>query len=566
MTRVGTWVAVGLSLLVAALVMVADPLADRGGQAAATEMAPDRVSTVLTSGQWTCPMADVVDLETDLRVQVTRPGVLDGSASVEALEMVDGSTTTVGRAGIEPRGQRMFTPEDVTVVRWSGGPVAVQREWIFEGGDLPPGIVAGGCVAGPAREWVVPGLVTSGGHEAILRLSNPHDTDASVGLRFLTPEGAEAPLALQNVSVSARSTVEVVVNEALPERDDLSAVVRVATGRVVVEGMQLVRSAIGGVDGASVLQAGGEPRELQSIGWLVDAPQRTSWLWIVNPTERTANVELTYHTLDGGLIPDGFEERSVAPGSMERVDLAGTFPDEQVVGVTARSDGVPVVMSAATLVAGSPVDRTGFAIQIATQPSRDWVIAGAEPEGREEQLHLVNPGSAAARVDVTIQTGQGPQQPPQLQGLVVGPGARAAVDLGPWIEASSNWTAFVTADRDIVATRVGGAVAGPRRLVAVPGVSATDWTAEGRALTAVRVDGLVARLGTRLGIQPREDLFPFAGTPFDDPEVADSTPPRFGTPPSSVVPGDGPGNGAPDEDEADEDDVEDTDDTGAGGD
>ncbi|MEX0952567.1 MAG: DUF5719 family protein [Nitriliruptoraceae bacterium] len=553
MTRVGIRVTFGVALLVAALVVSADRLVDRGGSPSDEVATTGEADTVLTSGQWTCPMADVGDVETDLRVQVARPDVLEEPGVVEVVEIDGESLISVGRSSVETYGQRSFAPEGVTVVRWGGGPVAVHREWRFTGGDLPPGIVAAGCVAGPSREWVVPGMVTSGGHEAILRLSNPHDTDASVGLQFLTPQGPESPLALQNVSVSARSTVEIVVNESLPERDDLSAIVRVATGRVVVEGMQLVRSAIGGVDGASALQAGGVPREIQTVGWIVDAPQRTSWLWIVNPTDRTANVELTYHLLDGGRIPDGLEELSVPAGSMQRVDLSGTFDDDEVVGVTARSDGVPVVVSAATRIADTAVDRTGFSIQLAAEPSRDWVVAGAGTEDREEQLHLVNPGSASARVDVTVQTGQGPQQPPQLQGLVVGPGSRLAVDLGPWLEDASTWTVFVAADRGIVATRVGGAAVGPRRLVAVPGVSATSWTARGPTLVARRVDGLVARLGTQLGIPPREDQFRFDPVPLHEPDVTeDRAPTRPGTSSLGTVPGDGPTTGSPGQDEGDE--------------
>jgi len=411
-------------------------------------------------------------------------------------------------------------------------------------------------------------LKTSGGAEARIRVSNPFRSDATIAVGFATPEGPAEPLALQNVSIPSQETLEIIVNESLPERDDLAAIITVQSGRVVAEGMQLMRSAIGGIDGASLLQAAPITAETWTIPWVVDGPDRTSWLWVVNPDQRTAAVEFTFHTPDGGVIADGLDEVLVEPGTMRRIDLRGTFPDDvEVAAVTARVSGAGIAVSGAVEVDAASPSRTGMVVQLgAATPDTSWIIGGSAGEGRDEQLHLVNPTSVVSTVSVALRTPMGVRRPAGLQGLTVPAGASTAVDLTPHLNDAEQWTAFITADGSgIVAGRVGGSREGARRLVAWPGVPSAAWHPEGLVRFAYHSPGLTQRLRTDLGLRVAD---PFALAhrlaPSPDDDVVDpgvtSPPGRPPPAPLPVVPG---GDGSDDDDEDDDGDSNGS--AGAGG-
>lgn len=549
MTR-RTWMGLGLIVLAAALVAGLDRVVeiepDQPTIPAATTVPP-------VSGSWVCPVGDGRE-GTSLEVTVARPPAAGQQPAEVELEVLgDGE---VERSTLAP----LFPPSAATrevsldqgaavAATWRGGPATLQREWRFDGddGDLPPGIAAGNCVQPYADRWIVPGMVTSGGSQALLRVANPFPTDATIGVSFVGTDGPVAPLALRNLSVGGRSTLEIDVNEFLPERDDLAAVVTVASGRVAAQGVQLVRSAIGGIDGVSTLEATAEPAEQWTVPWVVDRDDVASWLWIFNPSERLAAVELSYHTEDGGIVPDGLTEVLVEPGQLRRVDLRGTLPDgDQVVAVTTRSDGAPVVVSAAVRFGGDDVDRTAFGVQLGS-PVTDssWTVSGGPTEGRVEQLHLVNPGSEDVVASVSLFAGRTVDEPSELQDLEVPAGARRMVEIADGASDLPAWTAFVTASSgELVVGRVGANEAGPRRHVTVLGAASSGWMTETAGQLVSREEGLVQRLRTSLGIAAAERIGALTRDVITEPVE----PGGLDAPPDDVPPGDAPPDDPLDED------------------
>jgi hypothetical protein len=492
-----------------------------------------------TSGAWVCAVGDTM-AAASAAVTVAHPGA-PGSppAQLDVAAFQDGTATSEGLLPLfagSVASVASDTPDGLAIT-WRDAPVAVTREWAVTAEDddaaLPAGSVAGPCSVAVSPRWIVPGLGTVGGQEARLSLANPFTTDATVAITFLTPNGSEAPLALRNLTVPARDTVEVSVNDHLPEQPDLSAIIDVSTGRVAVEGLQIARAAIGAVDGISLLAAAPEAAETWTVPWISDEDGIASWLWVSNPGDRTAPVELSLHTATGGELPVGLTEVSVPPGTVRRVDLRGTLPDGVVsAAITARSDGAPVVVSAATEVAtGEAPGGTGLTVTLGA-PATDgtWVVSGRTVTDRQEALHLANPGSEATTVDVAVFSGSSLAEPAELQGLTLPAGAAVTIDLDE-VVTSGAWTAFVSAsDGGVVAGRVGQAVDGPLRLVATLGVPAAAWSPVSEPLAGL-VDGtLVVRLGTSLGLEegsPLEDGVddgPSAPTeldtdPSDDPGV-----------------------------------------------
>lgn len=463
---------------------------------------------------------------------VARPGGPGSSpAQLERLDLRADASSRVDLPSVFPGGAlRTRGPVDevepgASVLRWRDGAVAVHREWRLDGLDsYPPALVAGACARSSAGVHVVPGLSTEGGNEARLRLANPHLSPASVAIRFATPGEEEAPLALRNISVPPRSVRELVINDTLPERADLAALVEVTSGRLAVEGLQVARAAIGGVDGATLLASTTRSGEAWTVPWLVDDADHDAWLWVVNRGERTANVELTLHTEDGGELPLGLSEVSVPEGELRRVDLTGTLPEgTSQAALTARSNGVPIVVSGGVLRSAEDAARTGLSIQLATASSGRWVVSGRAAPDRREELVLSNPEAEPALVDITLFAGIQPDAPDELQQLEIPAGSRRAIDLTDLLPGSGGWTAFVTAREGVVVVGRVGSVAGdgPLELVAIPAASSAQWVQTSTGLRPIARPGLVTQLGTsgtRAGVDvPAGLLRPDDGD--EDPEA-----------------------------------------------
>jgi hypothetical protein len=502
----------------------ADVDAPGDGDADEEEDAPEGEAD---AGEGEAPVATII---------AARPGGPGSTpALLERTDLVEEVVTTTSLPSVFPGGDVRFTAlqaDDLaaTSVRWRDAAVAVSREWRVEDVPaLPAGTVAGGCTASAAGTHLVPGLSTTGGNEARLRLANPHRSPASAAVRFATPGDPEAPLVLQNLSIPPGAVREVIVNDVLPERDDLAAVVEVTSGRIAVEGVQLSRAVIGDVDGMSLLAATTDPAEDWTITWLADNDTSSAWLWVLNTADRTAAVELSLHTPEGGEVPFGLSEVSVPAGELRRVDMTGTFPDEvDQVAVTARSNGVPIVVSGAVSRTSGASERTGVTVQLGAQSDPRWVVSGVGVEGRAERLRIVNPEGEPAVLDVAFLEGVRVRTPEELRGLELAPGSTTVIELGSYVSASAPWTAFVTArEGAVVVGRLGADTGdGPLHLVASPGVPSSSWLTTGTGLLPVQRQGLVTQLGTSgprapAGVLPGLIDSEDGNGPIDDP-VADT--------------------------------------------
>jgi hypothetical protein len=496
--RVAVWTSLMVVGLLAVGVLVVDqvvpppqPGPDAGGPAV----------TTATGGAWTCAVGDSRE-GTELTVSaIGPPAEAADPGQVQLGRFGEGELDLGAATSVAPGSslQAALEGEDVAAfARWYDHPVGVYRHWrLSDTDDLPPGRAAGPCLAQDSDRWWIPGMSTAGGHEARLRLANPYDSDATVAIRLVTPEGPVEPTVLQNFTVLGRSSTEIEINEHLPERDDVAVEVRVVAGRVAAEGYQLVRQAIGDVDGVSLLASAAQPSTEWTVPWVAEDDDRYSWLWLLNPGDRPAPVELTLHGSDGGVAPEGLAEVTVEPGQVRRIDLRGTLPEDLAsAAVTARSEGVGIVASGAVRIEASDPSNTGMATQLGAQPGRAWMVAGGATEGRSEQLRLVNAGAEPAVVDVALWDGGEVRQPDELSGIEVPPGSLRLLDLVEHLDVVTEWSAIVEASQGaLVVGHVGQGGAEARELVAGPGLSSAAWEPTGPPVVARHVQGLTQRVG-----------------------------------------------------------------------
>lgn len=525
--RISPWSAV---LLTAALAS-AGVVLERGDELPAPAAEPVPVTAPARSGMATCAVGRT-DAGARTEVIAAASPAHAGASAVDVRTFADGVAASAAELVVRP-GTAVKSPLDEgtaavgMVVRWWDTPTAIARVWETSGRGEPAGYVAGPCPSGPSDAWLVPGLGTAGGAAAELHLANPFATDASVEIRLLTPDGPLDPTRLRNVTVAARSTTRVRLNDHAPERADLAALITTRSGRVVAEAVQSVDAAIGGVEGISLASATDEPSTTWTVPWAaVVGEEVVSWMWIANPGERPAAVDITIHTEEGGAVPEGLDELVVEPGTVQRVDLVDAFPDGvETAAVTVRSEnGVPVGVSVGSEYRSEDSERTGIAVQLGAPVVDDrWVLSDVPPAGRDVDVSIANPTSEPARIEMSVWDGQRLRTVPGLADPL-GPGRFRVVSLDRMLE---RWDAlalsvFVEAtDGEVVAGWRSFDTVGTRRLVVAAGVPSILWSSTRSVPLVVADPALTRTLGTGLGVSPPDPLRPM---PAPSPSLFTPTP------------------------------------------
>ena len=400
-------------------------------------------------------------------------------------------------------------------VGWADRAVAAWQEWRTDGAPgQPRGVAAATCLpTDPALQTVL-GMRTDGGFEALLRLANPFEVDATFAVTLLTDDGVVEPIALRNVSVPAGERVTVRLNDHVPEQSDVAAVVTIGAGRLAVEGLQRAVAAVGGIEGIAVLPPVTAPSVTWTFPWLPVGPDVDGAVWVLNPEPRPVVVELTLHTPQGATVP--LEESVEIPGgTVVRLDTVDLVTDgSRTSGLTLRSETTGVLASAGGVFLSGDPSRTGLvAFAGAPVPDAEWSVAGAVLEGRDTVLHVVNLDEVTASLRVVLTTSRREAAPDAAEGTdgagapvtagdeqlttvviepgTLAPGATLRIPLP--VEGADAFSAVVDGGRALVVSRTttGRELLEP---VAVAASPSSAWRLSGRSLLGRRLDGWVVSL------------------------------------------------------------------------
>lgn len=509
---------------------------------AVDEAAQVPVADAPVAGQWTC-VAGGGDGASDLRVVAAVPERSDQPSRVTTRVHADGGVRTRGVDLVQP-GAAVELPLDVaeegfSTHRWGGGPAAVSRVWRVVRPGRPVGVVEGPCVTETGDRWVVAGLSTDGGGTAEVVIANPFATDASVAVELLGPAGRERPVRLENLSVPRGGSLTVPLNEFAPQRGDLAAEVLVRSGRVVVEGVQSLNAAIGGIDGIALVPGVTRPSSTTMFPWFEDGPGVEAVLSLANPGDEPAIVGVSLQTPEGGQAA-GIGLVDVPAGATRRVPLddvlGGGSPPAQPTGLgdTRRAaltvdveegadvvavvslrygeGAVPATGPGPTSEDGQPLagPRTGLAVLSGTpQPDTGWVVVGGPSSGRTVVLQLSNPSGAPSVVDVTVWTPVGAQRPPELQGIEVPGGGVRELPLDAHLLGATSASFVRAREGTVVAGMRSHNLGGPLGVAGSVGVPVATWAATsfGRAVREDRslLNGPPPLPGTADAEAQRED-------------------------------------------------------------
>lgn len=470
---------------------------------------PDRVSArAPTSGAWYCTVGDTAE-GNRLELLGAVPPIGVTSAALRIDTFGDGDSSRLGEVEIF-RGDLYHTrpiPGEAgdrgVSARWWRTATAVFRTWHTGRAGEPAGIVEGPCQSDPSGLWHLPGVSTAGGSQARLVLGNPFPTDAAVAVELVTPEGRREPERLKNVGIPGHTIRVIDLNEHAPEEPDLGAVVTVRAGRVVAEAWESSAAAVGDVDGVTLAALTPDSSERWTVPWF-QGPGAQTWVRVANVTDDEALVNVTVHTGEGGSPPEGLEEITVPAGTVQRVELDAVLPDgveSGAVTVTSLND-VPVVASVASRLRGGSVERSGITVQLGRPaPARLWLIGTAAGEGRREIVHVVNPSSEAADVDVSVLRPAGDiHAPEEWRDLAVPAGTTIDVDVTEVTGGLEEHAVLVEAREGVVVAGLHSfASDGRLNLVASSGVDGTRWEGGKRVPVVDHAPGLTRRVGTAQG-------------------------------------------------------------------
>jgi hypothetical protein len=529
-------VGVVIAALLGSLVLGAVDVPWAPAHVAVTAAAPEAGGTVCAAGGGAT--------ERTVDMVLAAPPAADPDAPVQGRGILLAVEEDVVRNPVGP-----FLPGSVAVVRtdlgvdgwswtgWADAPLHAWREWRSPGAPGEPrASVVSRCVPADAPEWVVLGLRTDGGNEALLDIVNPYIVDATFAVSFRTEAETLSPIALRNVSVLAGSSVSVRINDHLPEEADIAAVVSVGAGRLAVQGLQRATAGVGGVEGVSTVPALIAPAVTWTLPWLETGPDIEGAVWILNPAPRQVVVEVVLHTSQGAGLAESIERVELPAGGFVRVDAADLAPaGRRTFGLTLRSETSGVFVAAGARFLSDDAARTGLVGLVpSAAPDREWLDAGLHAPGRETVLHVVNLAEdvAVVRVDLTTgPTGLPPrsetQEGPDVEGASLGavpvsvrtlepgvlaPGAVMRIILP--LDGRVAWSAVVSGGEALVVSRttVGAVLLEP---VAIDALPSRAWRETTVSAAGRPFDGWVARIGTsqdlrrvqRHAVRP-EDVLP----------------------------------------------------------
>ncbi len=333
------------------------------------------------------------------------------------------------------QGQADITATNVTVV--SGNKItcdfaipagAALGAWnvVAVNGDGQSDTLYGGfMVTAPAPDstWYLAEGCTAGGFETWVLVQNPNAGAVTVDLTLMTEAGPQNPTDLQGVPIQGNSRKSFNIG-AHVQTYDVSTRVDSYGGDVVCERAVYGGGRTWGTDSIGT-------KLMHNIWYLAEGCTQgdfETWVLVMNPNAVDTTVDLTFMT-SGGPQP-GPQDVNIPAYSRKSFNVAESVVDWNVSTMVLADD---VVVCERAMYGGGRTwahDSVGV-----TAPQSTWCMAeGSTAGGFETWVLVQNPNAGEVRVNLTLMTENGPQNPPDLQGVAIQGNSRKSFDLGQYVQ------------------------------------------------------------------------------------------------------------------------------------
>lgn len=314
------------------------------------EPAPDVVGgtegALVDRTQLSCPATDLPDL--------TGPGVRTSAPAGLVAEddagrtLGDGGEVGTGLPGDEPRELPLRRGEVVPLDDAADGPFLDARGERAAGlfgfrVDRRPGASAVAACTAPRASWWFTGVGADLDHSSELVLTNLDPGPAVVDVRVFGPDGPVDTVGTRGMTVAPGESTRISLADVAPQSPELMVNVQASRGRVVAAASDRYAARPAAPVGISWVGDAMRPsRTLRLAGVPGAATART--LVVGNPSDSEALVEVEVAGRAGSFVPTELQDLSVAPGTVETVDLGDALPRGEAVAVRVRAP-VPVLAS-----------------------------------------------------------------------------------------------------------------------------------------------------------------------------------------------------------------------------
>lgn len=338
------------------------------------------------------------------------------------------------------------------VVEVDGGEIAIEHQVTG-----PLGRATAPCSTTASPTWSFPWGVTARGSRELLVFMNPFPDDATVNIAFATDEGVRDTARFQGFIVPGRSVVGAYLDEDVTRKAQVSAHVRVRSGRLVIDRIQT----FDGTDGREGMTLGlGVPTP--ALEWIYPVgetgPGLTEQVVVFNPSDDVAEVEVEVRLDDPSTNtpPEPFE-LTIPPSRYSIIDVHAEERVPAGVGhaLIVRSLNQVAITAERVNAAVDPAPRRGVSATSGSPLGAPiWYFPGGGPTAeRDEFLVLFNlDNDKPATYSVTGFSGGQTIAIQGLQGQAIPAGGRVVIRLGDHI-ARDDLPVVVTADGPIVAER-----------------------------------------------------------------------------------------------------------------
>ncbi|MFN8040241.1 MAG: DUF5719 family protein [Acidimicrobiales bacterium] len=349
-------------------------------------------------------------------------------------------------------------PWAAALVEADGGGVAVEHR--VRGVD---GQAVAPCASTPGGRWYFPAGATRRGAREVLSVFNPFPDDAVVDLTFETDDGGRTPQPYQGLVVPGGKVLPVDITDVVTVRTEVASTVRVRSGRVVVDQVQVWDGQDGQARGVGLTLGAPEPSPVWVFpggAQLVEGSDVNESYVLFNPGDQPSTALVQVHVEDeatrGGVEP---YEVTVRPRQYTIVSLT---QDRRVpLGVRRwtevfTADGPAVVVERVVQAKGSAPERgVSYALGSPLQATRWLVAAAGGPGTAATRVTVVNPSSSDP-ASVTISAVRGGERGPVegFSGRSLPPGGQATLDAGGLPEPDGTSLVVEATGPVVVATEV----------------------------------------------------------------------------------------------------------------
>lgn len=291
--------------------------------------------------------------------------------------------------------------------------------------------------------WYLAEGYTGGGFEEWICVSNPNPWKTRVVIDYMIEGGGAAGGAVepQELDVDPYSRTSIKVNDVVGPDKNVSATVEgYHSDSITVERAMYWNGRKGGHCAAAVTEPG--------LDWYLaegsTAGGFETWITLLNPGTKDADVQLTYMT-PGGKVAG--PEVPVPAGGRKTVEVARTVPNAWSVSTQVESNE--------PIVAERPMywnNREGGTCAAGAQsPGTEWYMAeGSTADGFETWVVVQNPTSKQANVTVTYMNAAGPIEGPKLK---LPANSRETIEVAKTVPNDFQVSTEVTSDQPVVAER-----------------------------------------------------------------------------------------------------------------